>query len=50
MKLNIRRPSQYIRYHESNASEEAYNDDILSRTKEEILEEAQPVWNEAFVK
>ena len=55
MKLSIIRPSEYIRYtdNELTPEQEAYNVSVevwCNDFPDEVLEEAQPIWNEAFVK
>jgi hypothetical protein len=58
MKLSIKRPSEYIRYTDNELTEvEATRNEEFARLcdtdkefRDGILEDAAPVWNEAFVK
>ncbi len=55
MKLNIKRPSEYIRYtdNELTPEERKHNETYALLAQENpvhILREAQPVWNDTFVK
>ena len=55
MKLNIRRPSEYIRYTDNELTPEKrkYNEDyalLCQENSEHILRVSAPVWNEVFVK
>ena len=55
MKLNIRRPSEYIRYtdNELTPAERKRNEIyalLASECPEHVLRVSAPVWNEVFVK
>ena len=55
MKLNIIRPSQYIRYTDSELTPEVRERQerqqlLIHDNPEHVLRAAKPVWNEVFVK
>lgn len=55
MKLNIKRPEDFIRYTDGDLTEEEmYHHELFQSFCEDhpqtVIENAQPVWNEDYVK